>query len=620
MSYNVRYILEEDFIAGQSAAERLMLKEFEEGDYTIGSPLVKLNPYIISPCAAVILFRTKEETAVTVTVRGKVREADISHTFPKAKTHILPVLGLYPGYDNTVDIELYQGGGNTIKIKTAEKAPQAAELIHMSTSAEYLRGDLIFVTPAGSTGRLTGFDFRGDIRWYSSLNIQMGLKRLGNGRILIGTNRNIASPYYTTGLYEMDLAGKIYKEYLIPGGYHHDQAEIPGGDILVLSNDRRRGTVEDVCLLIDADTGAVKKTWDMKDVINPGDGKSGLATGEDWFHGNSVWYDKNTNSISLSGRHVDAIVNLDFDDGSLNWIIGDLEGWSEEKQKYFFEPEDKNSFGWQYAQHAASVLPDGDVLCFDNGTKRSKNKEKYIRNQDNYSRAVRFKIDKDNMTIKQIWEYGRELGSDFFSQHISNVDCCGDNHYLVHSGGIQFYNGITPDTLIGAFDPSARCESATVCLIEGSTVLDMRVKGNYYRAKKLSLYHNSGANLCIGDGKKLGALAAAERAELPPAAASAEPLPESCFAHIIENDESICLKARFEANKRVYVVLEQGGSLLGYKVSAGGRFSRFSCAPYIEEDDNNTSTLISKTGLSGIYSVKLLIESQLFETGVNIAC
>ena len=48
-----------------------MLAEFEAGNYTIEEPLVKYNPYLINPLAAVVLFKTEQETAVTVTVLGK---------------------------------------------------------------------------------------------------------------------------------------------------------------------------------------------------------------------------------------------------------------------------------------------------------------------------------------------------------------------------------------------------------------------------------------------------------------------------------------------------------------------------------------------------------------------
>lgn len=618
----VAYIREEDLFARQAEAEKSMLREFEEGDYTFHNPLVKVNPYCICPCAAVVLFKTEKEVAVTVTVRGKVPAADIRHTFPKAKLHILPVLGLYPGYENTVELGMYQGDKKTLKITTEDLPGGAPELMHMETTAEYLRGDLIFVSPAAEPDRLTGFDFRGDIRWCSSVLLQMGIKRLQNGRLLVGSNRVIACPYYASGLYEMDLVGKIYAEYLIPGGYHHDQFEMPDGDLLVLTQDINRDTAEDMCVLVDRNTGAVKKTWDYTSVITPGDGGCGLATREDWFHNNAVWYDEQTNSLTLSGRHVDAIVNLDYDTGALNWILGDPEGWSEEKRKYFFTPAEGRGFAWQYAQHAASVLPCGDILCFDNGTNRSKDREKYVPNRDNYSRAVRYRIHTENRTIEQVWEYGRELGGTFFSQHVSNVECYGQEHYLIHSGGIQLYDGVPSDKLLmGSDDPRASRESATICLVNGVKVLDMRIRGNYYRAKRLPLYHDNGPNLCTASGgKRLGSLAETKRAELPAAAAAGEALPPECRAHIVEHGDYLFLKARFLPEQQVFVVLQQGAQALGYRVKTGDRFSRINCRPYLEADGNNTSTLISKNGLRGRYDVKLLIDGKLYETGVSVSC
>ena len=67
------------------------------------------------------------------------------------------------------------------------------------------------------------------------------------------------------------------------------------------------------------------------------DGQSENWTAYDWFHNNAVWYDKKTNSVTLSGRHQDAVININYKTGKLNWIIGDPTNWSKEYQKYFFK-------------------------------------------------------------------------------------------------------------------------------------------------------------------------------------------------------------------------------------------------------------------------------------------
>ena len=615
----IKHIIIEDLIARQSAAEAAMLQEFENGSFTLQNPLVRLNPFFICPCAAVVLFKTEKETAVTVTVRGKSPGADFTQTFPSSRVHILPILGLYPDFDNTVDIQLYQGVKKTLLLKT-EPAADAVGLIAMQTTAEHLGENLIVVTPAGFA-KLTGFDYAGDIRFYVNINVQMGIKKLKNGRLLIGSGRQLKPPYYSMSLYVLDMVGKIYNEYLVPGGYHHDQAEMPDGDLLVLSGDRHGNTVEDVCVRLDRATGAVKKTWDFKDFLTPGEGASGFATEEDWFHNNAVWYDEKTQSITLSGRHIDAMVNIGVDTDKINWILGDPDGWPEDKKKYFFKPESEKEFFWQYAQHACLITPGGDVMCFDNGTLRSKNKEHYLKNKDNFSRAVRYKINTDNMTIEQVWEYGRERGTDFFSQHISNIEYYGEGRYLVHSGGIQFYDGVPAERLLTELsDPLVRRECVTLELCHDKVVLELRLGSNYYRATKLPAYNVEGIQLGSQKARKLGGLGVTEKSDvgtLPEPCG--EPLPESCMAHLVEESDKFALKARFERGQNVRLLLAQGNVMYGYDVdTTGGRFTRFSGAPYIQPDDRNTSTSVNKEGLPGTYDVKIIIDGKLYETGIKV--
>ena len=72
-----------------------------------------------------------------------------------------------------------------------------------------------------------------------------------------------------SGIYEMTMVGKIVNEYTIPGGYHHDQFEMEDGNLLVLTEDLRSETVEDMCVLIDRETGEILKTWDWYMKISP---------------------------------------------------------------------------------------------------------------------------------------------------------------------------------------------------------------------------------------------------------------------------------------------------------------------------------------------------------------
>ena len=123
------------------------------------------------------------------------------------------------------------------------------------------------MTPS-STGYTAAYDVNGDVRWYLTENFIWDVKCLDNGNLLLSSNRLINPPYYTTGLMEMNFLGKIYYEYTLPGGYHHDVYEMENGNFLVASDSFEDGTVEDTIVEIDRTTGEIVKTIDLKDIID----------------------------------------------------------------------------------------------------------------------------------------------------------------------------------------------------------------------------------------------------------------------------------------------------------------------------------------------------------------
>ena len=55
---------------------------------------------------------------------------------------------------------------------------------------------------------------------------------------------------------------------------------------------------------------------------------------------------------------------------------------------------------------------------FDNGWKRNFEHA----GQEGHSRAVEYKIDLENKTVQQVWQYGKQRNVATFSQNISNVE------------------------------------------------------------------------------------------------------------------------------------------------------------------------------------------------------
>ena len=105
----VNYTKTEHIITRQAQAEEAFLAEFRNGNFTLKNPLVKLNPYLLCPLTAVVMFNTPVKTEVTVRVLGKEAAGTIEHTFPAEKEHILPIYGLYADYANQVEIMLANG-------------------------------------------------------------------------------------------------------------------------------------------------------------------------------------------------------------------------------------------------------------------------------------------------------------------------------------------------------------------------------------------------------------------------------------------------------------------------------------------------------------------------------
>ena len=626
-------------IERQYAAEQAFLAEFEAGNFGLDNPLVKVNPYELNPLAAVVLFETITACEVTVTVKGKEAAGDITHRFPREKKHILPVYGLYDGYDNKVEIVLSNGEKNTITITTEPAPADVPRATKMETTADYMGDNMIFLT-ASMRSVPVGYDYRGDLRWYSMFNYAFDIKRMENGHITVGTERLVKMPYFTTGIYEMNMGGKVFKEYQCPiGGYHHDQFEMEDGNILMLTFDMYSGTVEDVCVLLDKNTGEVLRKWDYKDVLPqyPVAG-SGSQDAHDWFHNNAVWYDKKTHSLTFSGRHQDAVINIDYEldeNGKckLNWILGDPEMWPEDMQKYFFKPVgDLSKFDWQYEQHSCVVLPDGDIMLFDNGHFRSKNPEKRIPNADNFSRGVRYRIDTEKMEIEQIWQYGKERGYDFYSPYICNVEYYKDGHYMVHSGGIGYEDGSYCEgmAVMKAMNPGDHVisfNSITCELVDDEVVMELHVPANCYRAEKLPLYF---ANEVFepGKGAILGNLIETKTTRMKVKAEEVtELLPEDFKAKIVEETDRVLLNGFFEENTIAQVLLvDEAGEVLRYAINtAPQKFQAMCVGTFQKADTREVDTFITKTGLSGKYQMKVLVQEgednyKIYQTGVTIAC
>ena len=602
-------------------------QKFNSEGYKIDDPKVILNPYGNSPLTALVMFETEDEVEVELTIKGKDELSTFKHKFSSAKEHYLPVYGLYADYENEVVISYLENGkevSKTLTIKTDKLPDDIALPTSVYADKENLVNDLYFFTPS-SSGYTLAYDVNGDIRWYLTNYALWKIDRLANGHLLVSSERLIYSPYYMSGLYEMDLLGKIYVEYSLKGGYHHDYYEMENGNLLVSSDDfnNEDGTVEDYIVELDRSSGDIVKTWDLKDILNMEDGKSENWTSYDWFHNNSVWYDKNTNSITLSGRHQDAVINIDYDSGELNWIVGDPTNWSSEYQEYFFTPVG-DDFEWQWSQHAAMITPEGYLFLLDNGNNKSKIKEEYVPASDSYTRAVMYKLDTENMTIEQVWQYGKERGSEFYSPYISDVDYIDKNHYIAHSGGIVYVDGKNSNQPAG-FSENTTLVSDTVEIINDKVVFEIKLPTNNYRVEKMSLYTDN-EEYSKKTASRVGSLGKTEidKSKLTLNLSSQE-IDDEYKNHEITIEKEIdrlVFSGRFKKEQKVNIILYRNLAANYYEVDISKKPYTALCVDILTDEETENGIMVTKyindVGLDGKYSIYVEIDGVIYNTNTVV--
>lgn len=601
-----------DILVYQSELEN----KFTSYGYTIDEPNIILNPYEISPLTALVMFETNDYVSPMVTVVGKSEKTTYTHTFKESKTHYLEILGLYPDYNNEVIIS-YGDVTKKIYIQTGKLPNNFVMPSSIYKDEDKLDNELYFYTPS-SIGYTCAYDINGDVRWYLTESFIWEINRLRNGNLLLSTDKLVNNPYYTTGLYEMNMLGKIYFEYNIDEGYHHDYYEMPNGNILVLSNNFANGTVEDYIVELDLRDGSIVKKFDLTDILPMNEGESENSTTYDWFHNNSVWYDEKSNSITLSGRHMDAVINISYDTGKLNWIIGDSTNYSSEWQKYFFKPIGDN-FEWQWSQHSAKITPDGYVFIFDNGNNKSKIMENYVDASNSYSRGVMYKIDTKNMTIEQIWEYGKERGSDFYSPYISNVLYLEENHFVVHSGGIVKVNGIPSNYPAGLSNEEVSLKSDTVELLNNEVIYELILPTNNYRVRKMEMYSNS--EYKQGVGVRLGSVSKTEESNKHTIIVKSKDIDNNYNKHNITFDKEVnrlVFSGTFLKDDKVKIILDKFLGKKEYDVIIRKRPYTAMCVDIFtkeeEKDGIKVTKYINNTGLKGKYLIYVSINGTIYKT------
>ena len=466
---------------------------------------IVVNPYGASPLVAVVNLRAIEASEVQrieVVVAGQDGAPDFARTysptdtnvmgpmdtsdltFPEPGTHV-PVVGLYADRVNEVHIHIDRRDRDdvdlTLQIETPlSNAAEAAWVpsIRVNTAVPELMEPgwtvaEISIEPNPSPPivfaewtRSVAFDERGAIRWALRLDeLPKGetftLRRSITGNFLTGSLDTIV---------EVTKLGRITRSFRLPehtlnheilqiGSKDNSEGVSNGttsayfGNLLVLASKNGASTVQDHVLELDAETGAVRKDWDLTEVfdrtrttfIDPEQWAPGAG---DWLHTNGLAYSVADESIIVSGRH-QGVAKIRRD-GTLAWLLAPHKGWkAPQSQKLLTAVSASGApyaesvqlgdeaagtptapeFDWSFGQHSPALLPNGDLLLFDNGTSRH-----WGPAYASFSRAVVYRIDEAAMTVRQVAQF--VLARSESSYFVSNT------HQLPVTGNILIQPGV----------------------------------------------------------------------------------------------------------------------------------------------------------------------------------
>ncbi len=457
------------FLFGCHKDRPIVLSHYVVVNFTIPADAVVLNPSGNAPLSALVSFKSPLKGHTIITVKGIHGSAsDVVQAFSDTGNyHVIPVLGLYINRLNTVNIAVIDSKNDTAKATfTIQTLPLVdshlpssitvdnADRVHMQSGFN-LVSNLVNYTIAPQLPYMV--DSFGDIRWcldfvnnpvLNQLFYDCGIDRLADGNYRF-------MDLNTEKIYEIDVLGKILHTWSL-GGYNpdHELYEKPNGNFLVTCSQpgskHTNGlpTIADYIIEIDRTTGAIVNTWDLK--VSLDEYRQTLTTStQDWVHHNGLVYDATDNTIIVSGR-TQCVVKLT-SANQVKWILAPHKGWGTNRlgqnlNNYLLTPLDSlgnmitdtavvngwvngAGFEWNWYQHSPQLMPNHDLLLFDNGTTRN-----YNNNQPHYSRAVEYRINETKMTVQQIWEYGKERGLETYAPVISSVKYLPDNHILFSPG------------------------------------------------------------------------------------------------------------------------------------------------------------------------------------------
>ncbi|WP_316821659.1 aryl-sulfate sulfotransferase [Pedobacter gandavensis] len=436
-----------------------------------------LNPSGYNPLSATVEVLLPGRGRVRVIVEGKPgTKGTITHLLSASNPRqVIPIFGLYANYNNQVDLvytdmEGKERGRTRIQLKTEALDVKAFPTFQtLVAKKDKMEPGLNLVSYPGESELDVScpymLDADAEVRWIlllkqspklQRLAASIGLKRMKNGNFLSGDGQD-------SRIVEIDMFGNLINEWdLKKLGYtfHHEVTEASNGNFLItvsksaarLVNGKPR--INDHIIELNPLSGTVLKEWDLVNMLDSsrydhqGTGIDYSQTAGNWAHNNSIAEFGNDFLATVRFQGIMAFTR----GGALKWVISPHKNWASSYQSYLLSPLDAQGhlitdpkvisgeiahpdFDWSWGMHTPVLMPDGNILVFDNGYNRHF-KNLTLGSSDAYSRIVSYKVDEVNRTVQQVWSYGERRGANGFSAALSGVQ------YLSKTGHVMFCPGM----------------------------------------------------------------------------------------------------------------------------------------------------------------------------------
>tara|TARA_Y100000590_G_scaffold416501_1_gene515299 strand:- start:1031 stop:3100 length:2070 start_codon:yes stop_codon:yes gene_type:complete len=237
---------------------------------------------------------------------------------------------------------------------------------------------------------------------------------------------------------------------------HHDLVQLPNGNYMGIIETTSMGTIPigawtpqfqglgfqadgttmeftwvgDKLVEWDSETGDVIWSWNTFDHFSMLDYDQYGGTWNqaytdlqyDWTHVNALVFDPNDNSIYISTRHLSRITKINYPSGEIIWNMG--------HQLASNDIDMGSELGFSF-QHSLQILPNGNILTFDNG-----NLSPEFRGTDEpISRVIEIAINQSesNFAAELGWSY--ELPLDLFGFASGNAQKLNNGNVLITTIG-----------------------------------------------------------------------------------------------------------------------------------------------------------------------------------------